>query len=438
MTTASLAVLQPDRRLRAAGLLAALLGACSMPPSTDPVASTAPPPTSGAPGFLELRRQAGEARERGDLEGAIGLLTRAHHLGPQNPVVSLQLAELLAASSDREGALRQLQGLANGGVSMDLAAAEGLGVLGEDPRFIELSRVMEANRAPVARAEIVCELDTPGLMPEGIDFDPVGRRVILGSFARGQLVTADLDCTTKELNPPGTLGVVAGIRVDPARRLVWATSNRAEEGPEVPPAVVAVSLETGEIAARKEYASSDSPVLLNDIALTPDGTVYVTESMHGTLLRTCLECPGLEVFLRSARVPLPNGLTVADDGTTLYVAHAAGISRVDLTTGAEERLAVPPEEISVGADGLYWHDGSLLAVQNQPFHDRIVRFALAADGRAIRATRILNARFPGAMFHSTGFVLDGRLYFNGVPEDLPPPPEARDGRPLLLAVPLAD
>ncbi|HVS04285.1 MAG TPA: hypothetical protein VMT16_16085, partial [Thermoanaerobaculia bacterium] len=328
--------------------------------------------------------------------------------------------------------------LAAGGVSMDLVASPELARLAGDPRFASLLQAMERNRAPIARAEIVCELDAPGLLPEGIDLDRRRRRVVLGSFSTGQLVTAALDGSTEELLPAGRLGGVAGIRVDPVRRVVWATSNSDGEGEGPPPAVVAVGLDSGDVVARKELAAGAAPVLLNDLAVTPDGTVFVTETLQGAVLRTCLACPGLELLLRSDRLPLANGITTGGDGTTLYVAHAAGISRIDTTSGAEEWLAVPPGEVSVGADGLYWHEGTLIAVQNQPFHDRIVRFWLDEAGATILRTQILNGRHPGGMFHSTGFVLDGHFFFNGVAGGLPPPGGLEEQRTYLLTVPLGD
>ena len=400
--------------------------------------SAGPDEGGEASGFFELRRAAGEARQKGDLEAALELLTRVHRFGPQNPIVSLQLAEVLVQTGHREEALGHLRALVVGGVYLDLHESEALATLAGDPSFGAILEGLEANREPVARAKIVCRFDAPGLAPEGIDLDRKRRRVVLGSFSRGQLVSAGLDCVTQELTPAGTLGVVAGIRVDAGRDLVWATSN-AEEGIEgVRPAVVAVRLDSGKVVARKELASGGAAVLLNDLEVTPDGAVYVTESIGGTLLRTCLDCPALEVFVPAGTMPGPNGVTAAGEGATLYVAHAAGISRVDSTTGAEDRLRVPEGEITVGADGLYWHEGTLVAVQNQPFHDRIVQLILDEAGREVVETRVLNARSPGGMFHSTGFLLDGRFYFNGVPGGLPAPAELQDQRPVLLAVPLSD
>ncbi|HVS03992.1 MAG TPA: tetratricopeptide repeat protein, partial [Thermoanaerobaculia bacterium] len=139
-----------------AAFVAATLGACAEAPPAARVSRQHAGHAAPAPGFLDLRGQARQAREQGDLGAAAELLAQAHRMAPQNPVVSLHLAEVLAATGDRAAALGQLQRLAAGGVSMDLVASPELARLAGDPRFASLLQAMERNRAPIARAEIVC------------------------------------------------------------------------------------------------------------------------------------------------------------------------------------------------------------------------------------------------------------------------------------------
>lgn len=412
-------------------------------PAEAPDDAIAPPaaaaPSEPAPGVLDLRARADEARERGDLPAAVAALRTAHEISPQSLITTRGLAGLLVATGETEEALGMLETLGPTGASFDLTAFDDLTPVAGDPRFDAVLAAMERNLEPIATAEVRCELDAPDLMPEGIDLDPQSGEVVLGSFSRGQLGVADLaSCTFHALTPPGTLGTVAGIRVDAERRLVWATSNASGPDDSAAPAIVAVGLDDGAILARLELPTeSNGPVLLNDLALTADGTVFVTESLSHAVYRGCLECGGLEMVIASPAMPYANGIAAAPDGT-LYVAHASGISRVDPASSAERRLPVPPGVISSGADGLYFHDGALIAVQNQPYHDRIALLRLDSTGDEIVAAEVLNARFPGEMFHSTGFVLDGRFYFNGVAGDLPPPEGSAPVRPVILSLPLPE
>ena len=59
-----------------------------------------------------------------------------------------------------------------------------------------------------------------------------------------------------------------------------------------------------------------------------------------------------------------NGIAVAADGT-VYVTLSTGIARLDID-GTPHRMTQPDSVVTAGIDGLYWHDGDLVGVQNVP------------------------------------------------------------------------
>ena len=73
---------------------------------------------------------------------------------------------------------------------------------------------------------------------------------------------------------------------------------------------------------------------LNDLALAPDGTLYVTDSQTSTLFRKKSGEKAAHAcsLRRNGALRGANGIAVAADGT-LYVTLSTGIARVDTAQG---------------------------------------------------------------------------------------------------------
>jgi hypothetical protein len=98
------------------------------------------------------------------------------------------------------------------------------------------------------------------------------------------------------------------------------------------------------------------------------------------------------------------------EGRLLYVAHFGGISVIELSTRETKPLAAPETVPLFGIDGLYFHENTLIGVQNGIDADRIVRFMLAPDGRSVTALRVLENNHPGFNIPTTG-VLAGKSFY---------------------------
>jgi hypothetical protein len=106
----------------------------------------------------------------------------------------------------------------------------------------------------------------------------------------------------------------------------------------------------------------------------------------------------------------PNGITLSGDQRTAFVAHREGISAIDVVKG-ERHLLAPSNTVDVlGIDGLYWHRGSLIGIQNGR-RNRVQRFDLAPDGRSITTSTILEANHPMFMNPTTGVVVGNEFFY---------------------------
>ena len=172
-------------------------------------------------------------------------------------------------------------------------------------------------------------------------------------------------------------------------------------------ALFAFDLDTG--AVRERWMLSDGRShLLNDVAVAPDGTAYVTDSDAGAVWRHRPDDDGLVPFLPAGALRYPNG--IACDGTRVLVAHLGGIAVVT-PRGARSELAVPTGATLGGLDGLYVDGDVVLGVQNGFGCSRIVRADLDARHAAALRITVLESAHPALEMPTTGALVrrDRRL-----------------------------
>jgi hypothetical protein len=107
----------------------------------------------------------------------------------------------------------------------------------------------------------------------------------------------------------------------------------------------------------------------------------------------------------------PNGIALTGDDHIIYFADAVGIVKMDLETGESRDVDPGPRSTLAGADGLYWRNGSMVAVQNGIGSPRIVYFKLSKDGNHVTQTTVLENRTQFTVLPTTGAVRGNDFYF---------------------------
>ncbi len=368
---------------------------------------------------LNAYREAMAARDAGRWHDYRAAADRALALEPGHPVLLIHLARASLATGDREAAGRCLLELAATGAQHDLAADTTFAALREAPAYAAAVAEMAAHARPQGAAEVVARIAVPDFLPEGIAHDPVTGDLFVGSIRQRRIVRVDPQGNVTDFAPTRRedLWSVVGMKVDAARRLLWACSaaGAAMEGGSAADtsrtALCGFDLETGRLVAQAMLPDTSRAHALNDCTLGPDGSVYASDAAGGVwVLR-----PGagaLAPLLSDDTLAGPNGLTVTPDGRTLYVSeYALGIAAVDLATLAVERVQAPPALCAVYVDGLDWQKRSLVAVQNGRGLDRVARFFLDETGRRVVGMTVLASRLPEFDEPTTGVpVGDGYLF----------------------------
>jgi hypothetical protein len=379
--------------------------------SPDAGAATKPEKT-----FWDYNIEIRTARLKGDHETWAAAGAEVLKLAPDSPEVMISVSRANAALGRHDEALRLLEEAVRRGAGFEPDRFPEYERMKQEEPFLRIAKQAKANMAPVPRAETFALLPSSA---EGVAYDPVSRRLFAGP--EGEIVQIDEAGKVSPFASGNGLRQVLGIKVDPERRLLWAVSGRFPDtvpGPTPPPedtgtgGVHVYDLDKAERIAA--YELDERPVLhgLNDIALARDGTVYVTDSTQGAIYRLKPGGKELERWLQDSKLSLLNGLVLSPDDKRLYVAHVEGVTVID--TGSRERkLLAPPANTAVTTiDGLAWHKGSLIGVQNSPYFRRIVRIHLAENGTAIDKVTVLNARTPD--YHQTTAAVAGdKLYVVG-------------------------
>jgi hypothetical protein len=370
--------------------------------------------------YERLALEARAARERQDHAVYAARVRAMADLLPGHPATHVSLARALSLNGERQGAIDTLTRLADWGFAYDPAADPAFGALRDDPGFVAAGRRLAANNAPRGGPATATGLGLAGQQPEGVA--RTGEDIFLIGTLDGMIYrhVAQHRQTPRRLVAVGW--AVAGIRPDERTGTFLACITDQAGGRAL---VQRHRLADGGLVAM--YPLPSSGAFCNDIALTATGFA-VTDSHNGLVF----EYRGDRLVALSL-TPLfyPNGIASDPDSGRLFVAHGNGILTIDPRTG--ESLTLAPEGTLLGGiDGMVWHEGSRVAMQNVVDPPRLLRITPASDGRAARVEAILSGH-PQLAGATTVAVENGEalvLSQTGIPSGALP------DDPILLRAPL--
>ncbi len=329
---------------------------------------------------------------------------------PNDGVLIFYEALLQVNLGERDSAFALLRSLKGRALGLIPPADIGFEAVWDDPQFQAIRQELADKEPATPASPVAFRLHDPKLIPEGIAFDAAGNRFYLSSVAQHKIVVADPQGEARDFSSSrDKLDAVLGLAVDGSRGHLYAISTNAfeESGKtDLRNAVVRYDLKKARLTDR--YPAPEAGQL-NDLVVGPDGTLYATDSRNGTLFRRKPQETKLTPFGEKGALPGANGITLSPDGT-LYVTLSTGIARVDPKTGAPTRLPQPDNVVTGGCDGLYWHDGDLLGIQNSTNPGRVIRIALSEKGTTIAGLTVLQSHHhPDFDEPTTGAIAHGAL-----------------------------
>lgn len=364
----------------------------------------------GGGSWLSYGQKALDEYRAKNYPGFLEQIERATRAGPpRHPWLMYQLARAYSLNGRTDEASRLLAGLAEMGLGGDAAGHQDFKALRGAEGWESLSRKIAEARRPLVRGRTAFVIREPGLLPEGIAYDPRRRHFYLGSV-RGKIARVDAAGRKSDFKAWGEDGLesVLGMRVDARRRLLWVCNNTRDGAA----FVHKYRLDSGRLI--KKYALDERPARhqFNDLALTGRGDAYVTDSLGAAVYEIPAGADELRPLARFTPGVYPNGVALSADERRLYVANAEGISVIDLRTKARAALAHPANVAVTGADGLYLYRDGLVAVQNaNPAPDRVIRLSLSADGRRVEAARVVESNHPQYALPTTGVIVGDEFFY---------------------------
>lgn len=273
------------------------------------------------------------------------------------------------------------------------------------------------------RSQVAFQLPERDLIPEGICYDHVSGFFYLGSIQKNKILRISRDGAVDTFVPPNTggLGGVIGMRVDAARRLLWANSDDGEEvegaesGEPLETGIFKFNADDGTLIKKYVVEKEDKDHLFNDVAIARDGTVFITSFSKGMIYRIDSERDELEEYLQMPADIWNNGIDLSPDERFLFVVGNENIYRVEVETRELLELPIPAGDHVGYGDGLYFHDGSLIAITswrtNDELENRVVRLLLSDGMDAITRIEVLDENHPLYSSPTTGAIVDDWFYY---------------------------
>jgi sugar lactone lactonase YvrE len=390
------------RMLLLATLIPAAAGA-----QTDPVAES-----------RAHYREAVRAYEARDLALYLDHARQAQALRPDHGGVTWALASALALTGDSAGAFRMLRHFATLGYTAPLPADSDFVTLRGSATYRALAERLERNREPLVVSRPAFELADSSLLTEGIAHDPRDEVFYVSSVHRGKVLRVTRDGRVSDFaRVEDGRWAALGLRVDPERRRLWvAAAALAQTGAYQPAdsgrsALLRYDLRSGRLTGRFEPRDG-KPHTIGDLVVTRAGDVYATDSRSPVVFRVAAAGERIERFVESPLFLSAQGLALTPDERTLYVAdYARGLLRVDLERRGVSRLEAADSVLALGIDGLYFHEGGLVAIQNGVTPHRVVRFTLSAGGDRLVGATVLERAHPSFGEPTLGVLVDDELFY---------------------------
>jgi DNA-binding beta-propeller fold protein YncE len=279
--------------------------------------------------------------------------------------------------------------------------------LRDSENFKKLIEQIHKDFPAVTQAEPAFTTTEKDLVPEGLAFDPTRDVFYLSSMHRKKIVQISADGKVTDFVPSDRYNLlpVLGIRVSPIDGTLWSNSWVENGKTEL------LHFDKAGVLLGRYPPPDDRKHGFNDLVVLFDGNVLLTDTTAHKVYRFDTKANAFTELKLSRALLMPNGIALADSGLVVYVADQLGVIRLDLSSGQSAEVAPGPHSTLAGADGLYWHNGRLVAVQNGIGTPRIAVFQLAADGLHVTKTTVMEYRSRFTVLPTTGAFKGDDFYF---------------------------
>ncbi len=371
-----------------------------------------------APARMELRQAAAAARARGDQAAELAACEAAVALRPDAPRDLLNLAAAQTRAGRLDPALATLRRLADLQLRLPLERMDDLAPLRGRPEFEAIRAALAAAARPVGSASVVAELPAMDSIIEGLAYRAATHEWFFGDVRQRCVWRRDRTGHITRFSPPelDLLGVF-NVTLDESRGLLWLSTSALPEIAGYRPdlkgrgGLRALDLVSGAERRRVELEPDGQDHCLGDLLVTPDGTLYATDSVAPVIWRLLPGGTRLERWVESPEFSSLQGLALVDGGRVMIVSdYSNGLWRVDVATRTAVLLPPTPHATLVGLDGLVAEGEHVVAVQNGIEPQRVVRVGFNQNFTRVTACEPLAAALPRFEDLTLATQAEGRIH----------------------------
>jgi hypothetical protein len=348
------------------------------------------------------RRQAAAAYEAKDYNSALDSLKKAAELIPDHPSIIYGIASMHALLGNEAKAIAALRKVVEMGLALHPERDADFEAIKNGVAFKTIVAGFKANSTPVVRSTTAFTLPEKGLVTEGIAYDPVDDRFYISSIHKRKILSRDRvgKITTLASEADG-LWSVLGMKIDAGRRLLWATTTafpqmvNFRKELDGSSAILKFDLRTGKLIRKYPVPDANEKHGLGDLVINRAGDVFASDSTTPAIYVIRHDRDAIVQLIGGESFLSPQGLAFSSDERHLFMAdYGKGIFDINVATGGVDHLSPAPGTTSLGIDGLYYHNGYLIGVQNGITPNRLVKLELDTESKRIKRLEVLEANNP--------------------------------------------
>jgi hypothetical protein len=382
-------------------------------------ATASPSPVPDRVLLQEAAQKARAAHEARDYPGFLQWSARVVELAPRSTRALYNLACARALTGDSATAVALLERLARMEVATEAARDPDFDGIRGQPAFQAALARAKTLDARVGSSEVAFTLPDKELITEGVAYDPGSGAFFVSSVRKRKVVRRTPDGRVSDFTKPsdGLMSAV-GLAVDAPRRALWVTTEgfpqmegfrKEDEGRSF---LLEYDLDRGVLRRRLGPPAGLDKAELSDVGVGPGGDVFVADPTAGRVYVLRRGERDLRVLTDAGPIGSAQGLAPSPDGRFVLVAdYVQGIVRVDARTGEARLLPIPPDVALTGIDGLVFHAGALVGVQNGVKPHRVVRLRLDRALDRITDVETLERNHPEFDEPTLATVVQGVLHY---------------------------
>ena len=365
--------------------------------------------------FARLQGELRRTHERGDAAAYLAASQSMYSFLNGSPRAALQLMSTETFAGKPDEALQSFaQFVAMGQSDEEVLKGKSFDPLRDLPRYKGIYADMVANTIGKSGAEEVLQLQSTARIPEDIDYGPETKQFYISTVLGKQILQVNMTGgTTVFANAPDQWPMMA-LKVDPRRRVLWATEVALDGFAAVAKedwgrsAILQYNLRSGRLLHRIEGPPKTA---LGDMALAANGDPIVSDGEHGGVYRVNRKTLSV-VRIDAGDFVSPQTAAALPDGTHLLVPdYVRGIGLLDLHTRQVVWIPMDGKHALSGIDGLYAVGNTLLATQNGTSPERVVRFAVNASKTRVLSESIIERATPTLGDPTHGVMVGDYFYY---------------------------